>query len=203
MPVSIHVADPKAFWAPYDEKNERWTELKDHKNWWFGDRTKFPPREDLLKALEKVVARHPETTFVCVHFANNAEDLAWVDAQLDKHPNMMADIAARVPEIGRHDPKKVHDIFVKHQDRLLFATDFQVGERLILGSGGSGPSPTEGDAVEFFEKHWRWLETWDKDFVHMTPIQGNWKISGIGLPDEVLEKIYFGNARKLLARSFK
>ena len=53
----------------------------------------------------------------------------------------------------------------------------------------------------FFQKHWRWLETWDAKFPHMTPIQGEWTISGIGLPNDVLEKIYFGNARKLLARS--
>ena len=41
MPVSIHVADPKAFWLPYDDKNERWKELKDHKRWWFGDTNKL------------------------------------------------------------------------------------------------------------------------------------------------------------------
>jgi predicted TIM-barrel fold metal-dependent hydrolase len=198
MPISIHVADPKAFWAPYDEKNERWTELKDHKNWWFGDPKKFPSHEELRAALERVITRHPETTFVCVHFANNAEDIEWVDAQLDKHPNMMADLAARIPEIGRHDPKKVHALFVKHQDRILFATDFQVGDKLTLGSGGNGPSPTEDDAVVFFEKHWRWLETWDEHFPHMTPIQGDWTISGIGLSNDVLKKIDFENARKLL-----
>lgn len=97
MPVSIHVADPRAFWLPYDDKNERWTELKDHRSWWFGD-----PK------------------------ANNAEDLEWVEASLDRHPNMMADLAARIPETGRHDPAKVRRLFEKHQDRILFATDFQV-----------------------------------------------------------------------------
>ena len=35
----------------------------------------------------------------------------------------------------------------------------------------------------------------------MTPIQGDWKISGIGLPPEVQRKIYFDNARRLLASS--
>jgi hypothetical protein len=35
----------------------------------------------------------------------------------------------------------------------------------------------------------------------MTPIQGDWTISSIGLPALVLRKIYFDNARKLLARS--
>jgi predicted TIM-barrel fold metal-dependent hydrolase len=201
MPISIHVADPKAFWLPRDPSNERWEELKDHPNWWFGDPAIYPPREELLAELEHVIERHPETTFVSVHFANNSEDLAWVDAQLDKHPNMMADLAARIPEIGRQDPEMVRRIFIKQQDRILFATDFQVYDTLILGSGGSGPPPTDDDAVTFFTKHWRWLETRDKNFPHMTPIQGNWTISGIGLPASVLKKIYFENARKLLARS--
>jgi predicted TIM-barrel fold metal-dependent hydrolase len=117
LPVSIHVADPKAFWLPYNETNERWKELKDHPAWWFGDPKKFPPFEELLAALDRVITRHPETTFVCVHFANNAEDLDWVEAALDRHPNMMADLAARIPELGRHDPEKVRRLFLKHQDR--------------------------------------------------------------------------------------
>jgi predicted TIM-barrel fold metal-dependent hydrolase len=201
MPVSIHTADPRAFWLPFDASNERWEELKDHRGWWFGDPAKYPPREELLAELDRVIARHPETTFVSVHFANNAEDLAWVDASLDRHPNMMADLAARVPEIGRHDPEEVRRLFIKHQDRILFATDFQVYDRLTLGSGGNGPPPTDEDAKDFFDKHWRWLETRDQNFPHMTPIQGAWTISGIGLPASVLRKIYFENAKKLLARS--
>ena len=201
MPVSIHVADPRAFWQPYDDHNERWKELGDHKNWWFGDTNKYPQRMELLEALNRVIARHPKTTFVCVHFANNAEELEWVDAALDKYPNMMADLAARIPEIGRHDPVKVRALFTKHQDRILFATDFQVYDRLILGSSGNEPPPTDDDAAEFFAKEWRWLETNDRNFPHMTPIQGDWTISGIGLPANVLRKIYFDNARKLLARS--
>jgi predicted TIM-barrel fold metal-dependent hydrolase len=201
MPVSIHVADPRAFWRPYDETNERWKELKDHPRWWFGDPKVYPPREELLAALERVITRHPETTFVCVHFANNAEDLEWVDAQLAAHPNMMADVAARVPEIGRHDPDKVRALFVKYADRIFFATDFQVYDRMTLGSGGSGPPPTEADATDFFARHWRFFETSDKDFAHMTPIQGDWTISAIHLPEDVLAKVYFENAEKLLARA--
>jgi predicted TIM-barrel fold metal-dependent hydrolase len=201
MPVSIHVADPRAFWLPFDENNERWKELRDHRNWWFGDPKKFPAREDLLAALDRVVERHPKTTFVCVHFANNSEDIDWVDRTLDKRPNMLADLAARIPEIGRHDPEKVRRLFTKHQDRILFATDFMVYERLILGSAGDAERPTDDDGVVFFEKCWRWMETNDRDWAHMTPIQGDWTINSIGLPADVCRKIYFDNAAKLLARS--
>ncbi len=201
LPVSIHVADPKAFWLPYNDQNERWKELKDHRSWWFGDTDKFPPWKELLEALNRVVARHPKTTFVAVHFANNAEELEWVDDALSRYPNLMADLAARIPEIGRHDPDKVRRLFLKHQDRILFATDFQVFDRLILGSSGNEPPPTDADAEVFFAKEWRWLETRDRNWAHMTPIQGDWTISSIGLPAAVLRKIYFDNARRLLARS--
>ncbi len=201
MPISIHVADPKAFWLPYNAQNERWKELKDHPSWWFGDTNKFPAWKDLMEALSRVITRHPNTTFVCVHFGNNAEELDWVDSQLAKHPNMMVDLAARIPEVGRHDPAAVRRFFLKHQDRILFATDFQVYDRLILGSSGNEPPPTDADAEVFFLKEYRWLETTDRDWAHMTPIQGDWTISSIGLPSAVLRKIYFDNARKLLARS--
>lgn len=202
LPVSIHVADPKAFWLPYNDKNERWKELGDHKSWWFGDTNKFPAFKELLEALSRVIGRHPKTTFVCVHFGNNSEELDWIDAELARHPNMNVDLAARIPEIGRHDPDQVSRLFLKYQDRILFATDFQsLEQKFILGSSGNEPPPTEADAEVFFLKEFRWLETHDKNWPHMTPIQGDWNISSIGLPVEVLRKIYFDNARRLLAPS--
>ena len=201
MPVSIHVADPKAFWLPYTQQNERWNELRDHPRWWFGDPKQFPRREQLLEALDHVIAKHTQTTFVCVHFANNSEDLDWVERMLNSRPNMNADLAARIPELGRHDPEKLRRLFTQHQDRIFFATDFQVYDRLILGSAGDAERPTDDDAVTFYEKEWRWLETNDRSWAHMTPIQGDWTINSIGLPTDVLRKIYFDNARRLLVRS--
>ena len=201
MPVSIHVADPRAFWLPFDENNERWKELKDHRSWWFGDAAKYPPREELLAALNRVIERHPKTTFVCVHFANNSEDIDWVDRALDEHPNMNADLAARIPELGRHEPEKLRRLFTKHAGRIFFATDFMVTEKLILGSSGDAERPTDEDALTFYKKCWRWLETADRDWPHMTPIQGDWNINSIALPPDALRKIYFDNAQRLLARS--
>ena len=202
MPISLHVGDPKAFFEPYNDKNERWKELKDHPRWWFGDTNKFPTFHGILDAMDRVIGRHPRTKFVCVHFANNAEELDWVDAALARHTNMYADLAARIPEIGRHNPDEVHRLFVKYQDRILFATDFQsLSSRLILGSSGPEPPASVADAEVFFTKEWRWLETRDKNWPHMTPIQGDWNISSIGLPSSVLRKIYFDNARKLLGGS--
>lgn len=198
MPVSIHVADPKAFWEPYNDKNERWTELKDHKSWWFGDPKRYPPREEILAARNRVIARHPGTTFVCVHFGNNPEDVDAVDRWLDTWPNMMIDLAARVPEIGRHDPEKLRRFFVKHRKRILFATDFMSLGRFILGSGGDDERPSMAEAKGFYATHWRFMETDDRGFAHMTPIQGEWTIDAIGLDAGTLYDVYRGNALRLL-----
>ena len=193
IPVSIHTGDPRAFWEPNNAANERYDELHHHPSWAFGDKP-VPTRNALLVMRDRVIDRHPATTFVCVHFANNPEDIDYVDNLLQRYPNAMVDLAARVPEIGRHPPAKVRDLFVRHADRILFGTDIGIGPGfLMLGSTGGNP-PTDADVPVFFQTHYRFLETHDQNFAHPTPIQGRWTISGIGLPKAVLDKIYRTNA---------
>jgi len=199
LPVAIHIGDPKAFWLPPNEQNERYDELRAHPEW-SNYNQPIPSWQELYDGFERLVARHPKTLFIGVHFGNDPEDPDRVAKMLDKYPNLMIDTAARVPEIGRQPPEKMRAFFEKYQDRVLFGTDLGVGsdpEDLMLGSTGSTP-PTEADVQRFFEMTWRYFETNERQFDHPTPIQGRWKIDGVGLPRPVLEKIYWRNAAKLL-----
>ena len=199
IPISIHTGDPRAFWFPSTPDNERHDELSVHPEWSFYGRP-VPSREELLKMRERVIERHPLTTFVCVHFANNPEDLNAVRSLLTRFSNVWVDIAARVPEIGRHPAAQVRRLFIDFQDRILFGTDIGISPHsLMLGSTGDD-QPTDADADRFYETHWRFLETADRHFEHPTPIQGRWRIDGIELPADVLAKIYRENARRLLGR---
>ena len=109
VPVTIHVADPIAFFEPLDERNERWEELRDHPDWHFwptrarGDAGAegFPPFDELIDGLEAVVARHPGTTFIGAHVGCAPEDLARVSTILERCPNFHVDLAARIAELGR------------------------------------------------------------------------------------------------------
>jgi predicted TIM-barrel fold metal-dependent hydrolase len=199
MPVAIHTGDPKAFWQPPDEKNERIEELRAHPDWsFFGE--PVPSWQELYAQFERRVARHPKTIFIGVHFGNDPEDPANVGRMLDKYPNLYIDTAARVPEIGRQDAAKMRQFFEKYQDRILFGTDLGVGptqDDMMYGSNGPLP-PTLDDERRYFESTWRYFETEDKQFESPTPIQGHWKIDGIGLPEQVLRKLYFENAARLL-----
>jgi predicted TIM-barrel fold metal-dependent hydrolase len=199
MPVSIHTGDPKAFWLPPDEKNERIDELHAHPEWSFYGEP-VGSWQSLYRQFERRVARHPRTTFIGVHFGNDPEDPDTVGRMLDTYPNLYIDTAARVPEIGRHDATKMRRFFEKYQDRILFGTDLGIGpdqDEMMYGSNGSEP-PTLADERRFFLSTWRYFETQDKQFASPTPIQGRWSIDGIGLPEPILRKLYFENAARVL-----
>jgi len=181
MPVSIHTADPKVFWNPVTPDNERYEELKSHPGWSFYD-AGVVPWSDMLDQLERRIARHPRTTFVSVHFGNAAEEPDRVARMLRTYPNLYIDTAARIPEFGRHPAEKMRAFFLPGD--------------LVLGSGGDElPKPEEIDL--FFRSSYRYFQT-SEILPSPTPIQGRWTINAINLPREVLEKIYFRNAQKVM-----
>jgi len=199
MPVAIHSGDPRAFWLPTDEHNERREELLAHPGWSLYGRN-VPSFDEIGKQLERRVARHPKTKFISVHFGNCAEDIVRVAGLLRKYPNLYIDTAARIPEMGRHPVPDLQAFFREFQDRILYGSDLGVGpppEPLFLGSSGAAPS-TPAEETLFFSATHRFFETTDRNFAHPTPIQGSWTINGIGLPREILEKVYAKNAMRLL-----
>jgi predicted TIM-barrel fold metal-dependent hydrolase len=191
MPVAIHISDPEAFFLPIDRFNERWEELHAHPDWSFYGRD-FPGNRELQEARRKVMRRHPRTQFVCLHVAD-AEDLPYVSECMDNHPNMSVDIAARIGELGRQ-PRMSRKFFDKYQDRIVFGTD--------ASSDPGTPQQTFGEPL--YEIYYRFLETEDEYFDYApspVPPQGRWRISGIGLPEQILHKVYWLNAARLLALS--
>ena len=190
IPVSIHTADPDAFFTPTDRFNERFEELNNHPDWSFYDKD-FPGKRDLLEARNRVFARHPNTQFIALHVGNSAENLAYVAECLDRYPNMHVEIGARIGELGRQ-PRTARRFFEKYQDRILFGTD-------AVPHGVETPQQIFGDKL--YEIYYRLLETEDEYFDYApapVPPQGRWRIYGLGLPDEILRKVYHQNAERLL-----
>jgi predicted TIM-barrel fold metal-dependent hydrolase len=180
LPVLIHVADPVAFFQPLDNHNERWEELHQHPDWHFPS-PPFPTFDSIVTALANLVARHPQTNFVGAHVGCYAENLAWVGALMKRCPNFYVDIGARIAELGRQ-PYTARRFFIEHADRILFGTDL-------------------GADAAMYRLHYRFLETDDEYFnydLDEPPGQGRWRIYGLYLPDDVLERVYFSNAKQLL-----
>lgn len=183
LPVLIHTADPVAFFDPLDACNERLEELAVHPDWWFGDRSRFPTFDVLMAALESVVARFPATAFIGAHVGCYAENLQWVDRMLAAYPNFHVDVGGRMAELGRQ-PRAARALIERHPDRVLFGTDSY---------------PIAGPA---YRNWFRFIESEDESFAYepgfVVPPQGRWAVHALGLPAELLEPLYAGNARRLL-----
>ncbi len=182
LPVMIHVADPVAFFDPLDASNERWDELGAHPDWHFPS-PPFPPFMAIMEGLAGLVARHPGTDFVGAHVGCYAENLGWVGALLERCPNFYVDISARLGELGRQ-PYTTRRFFERYSDRILFGID-------------------AGADLATYRLYYRFLETDDEYFSYdgrVVPAQGRWYIYGLHLPDDVLEKVYFRNAERVILR---
>jgi predicted TIM-barrel fold metal-dependent hydrolase len=176
IPVLIHTADPKPFWDAMDDKNERWLELATHPD---RKRSKTDPApwEDLIQQQHNIIRRHPKTTFIAAHFGWYANDLAKLGTLLDSFPNMNVEFGAVIAELGRQ-PKMAKKFFEKYQDRILFGKDSWV--------------PAE------YATYFRVLETEDEYFPYHKKYHAYWRMYGMGLSDEILKKIYYKNALRII-----
>ncbi len=176
VPVLIHTADPAPFWSPRDRTNERLYELIEVPNR-YRDPGSNVPWEQLIAEQHDLFKSNPETTFIDAHLGWLGNDLARLGKLLDEAPNVYTEIGAVLAELGRQ-PRFAHDRLVKYQDRVMFGKD----------------------AWEQSEYHsyFRVLETRDDYFPYYRRRHAFWRIYGLDLPDQVLRKLYYENALKIV-----
>jgi len=176
IPVLIHAADPAPFWQPMDADNERWLELKlrpGRKR----DADDPAPFEKIIAEQHNVFKKNPNTTFVNAHMGWMANNLDKAGEHLDRYPNVYFGIGAVIAEFGRQ-PKRAGKFFEKYQDRILFGKDAYNKEE--------------------FYTYFRVLETEDEYFPYYKKYHAFWRMYGLGLSDEVLKKVYYKNACKII-----
>ena len=166
-PALIHTADPLAFFRPLDEANERWDELHAHPDWHFG-RPEFPDHDALLAQRNRLLERHPRTVFIGAHLSEYPENLAYVDAILNRYPNLILFGSDLVLGCNASTQEKPTEEIVAHTLGFYAAhwRYFESSDRQI-------PYPGH-------------------------PIQGRLLVDALGLPQGVLAKLYRDNARRLL-----
>ncbi len=176
MPISIHVAEPYWMYQPIDRHNDGLMNAAD----WQIDSTKLDllDHAELIKTLENAVSQNPNTIFIACHFANCSYDLSILGRLFDHYKNLYADIAARYAETSPI-PRYTKAFYKKYQDRLLYGTDM-------------------GTAPEMYRVTFRILETEDEHFYERALFNYHWALYGFGLDKNVLKKLYYENAKKLL-----
>ena len=176
IPVLIHTADPKSFWDPMDDKNERWLELATHPGRKRGPENPVP-FEQLIEEQHRMFKKHPKTTFIAAHFGWYPNDLNKLSELLVEMPNVCVEFGAVIAELGRQ-PKAAKAFFEKFQDRILFGKDSWV--------------PAE------YATYFRVLETEDEYFPYHKKYHAFWRMYGLGLNDTILKKVYYKNAIRII-----
>ena len=176
IPVLIHTAEPRPFFEPMDRRNERWLELKLYPRR-ARPPDRFPSWETIIGEQHKLFARHPNTIFINAHLGWLGGNLAELGRLLDRLPNVYTDFAAVIEELGRQ-PRFARQWFIRYQDRVLLGKDTWRPEE--------------------YGTYFRTLETADEYFDHDRKHHGIWKMYGLDLPDEVLKKVYYKNALRII-----
>ena len=177
IPVLIHTGEPPAFFQPVDRTNERLLELTQ-----FPGRARPPDRyptfEQLMTEQHNMFRKHPRTKFINAHLGWLGADLGRLGALMDSLPNMYTELGAVLYELGRQ-PRFARQFFVKYQDRILMGKDIT-------------EDPSE------YHVYFRVLETGDEYFDYYRKRHAFWKMYGLDLPDEVLKKVYYKNALRVI-----
>ncbi len=175
IPVLIHSGEPSPFFDKMDNTNERWLELKLHP-----DRarpaSRYPSWNQVMSEQHHIFSKHRNTIFIAAHFGWLANNLDALGAMLDTLPNVYTEFAAVLEEIGR-EPRTAKKFFLKYQDRIMFGKDTW--------------------SVPEYGFYFRMLETEDEYFPPLRKYHAFWNMYGLGLPDDVLKKIYYKNSFKL------
>ena len=175
IPVLIHSGEPSPFFDPIDKHNERWLHAR-QKPASFRPASEYPSFDVVMQEQYNMFKNNPNTTFINAHLGWYGNDLDKMSAQLDELSNVYTEIGAVIAELGRQ-PIRARRFFVEHQDRVLFGKDtYKKSE---------------------FDVYFRILETNDEYFDYYRKRHAHWKMYGLNLPDSILKKLYYKNARKL------
>ena len=177
IPVFVHTGDPAEFFEPLDFQNERWLEMAIFPNRRFNERSRYPTFDDLMAERDRMLAKHPNTTWVLAHMSWYTQDLGRLGELFDRFPNVHGEVGAVLYDLGRQ-PRFARAFFEKYQDRILFGKDsFQPDE---------------------YPYYWRVFETEDEYFDYYRDYHAFWKLYGMGLSDDVLRQLYYGNALRII-----
>jgi predicted TIM-barrel fold metal-dependent hydrolase len=177
IPVFIHTGDPAEFFRPLDLENERWLEMAMFPNRQFNDRSRFPTFEDLMAERDRLLSKHTNTTWVIAHMSWYTQDLGKLGELFDRFPNVHGEVGAVLYDLGRQ-PRFARAFFEKYKDRILFGKD--------------------SFAPDEYPYYWRVFETEDEYFDYYRNYHAFWQLYGMGLPDDVLKQLYYGNALRII-----
>ncbi|HEV3236470.1 MAG TPA: amidohydrolase family protein [Gemmataceae bacterium] len=178
--VMVHVADPDTWFRKV-----------------YTDVAKFGTKEDQYKPFERMMQLFPDLTWIGAHMGGDPEHADHLEALLERYPNLHFDTSAakwQIREVSAHR-NAIRSLICRKPDRFLFGSD-------LVTRHGLGP---DHYASRYWSHRTLWESNWegpspiaDPDFEPAKAEQKQPTLRGLNLPDDVLRKVYYENAKRLL-----
>jgi hypothetical protein len=178
--VMVHVADPDVWFRTV-----------------YADAAKFGTKPDQYVGLERMMNLFPDMIWIGAHMAGDSEHPDHLQALLEKYPQFYIDTSATKWQVREVSPRAdAHRALIaKFPDRFLFGTDLVTRHHLTR--------------EHYVSRYWCQRTLWESAWTGRSPIaDGDYTptdgdattpmLHGVGLPDEVLDLVYFRNAERLL-----
>ena len=193
-----HMGEPIHAWMPtYFTKEgvgrNYWAKRPEYSFW---DKPELPSYSDILASRDHVIERHPNLKIVGAHLGSMEFDVDEIITRLEKYPNFAVEIGGRTRYFMWQARGKVRDFFMRYQDRIMYGTD-----------RGSSLEMTDEQKIEtkkeleyrnglFFQYYATSDEIpWGNVIASDRPEpRPTYTITGINLPKEVLDKVFYKNA---------
>ncbi len=194
FPVLMHINDPEEFWNA--SRIPPWAM---ERGWFYGDGS-FINNEVQYSQILNVLAQFPNLKIIFAHFFFLSQQLPRLAEILDRFPQVHIDLTPGIEMYQNfsRNTTEVKKIFHQYQDRILFGTD--IGAKALLSTPDLGIEQQESrERVELIRQFLEFDGPFDLNpqdgFLFGKP---NQTFTGLGLPETILEKIYFRNFEALV-----
>ena len=190
LPLTGHLGEPKNCWLPTDSMtvNNDKRYFKRHPEYHMYLHPEYPSYQNQLNARDNMLVKHPNLKFIGCHLGSEEWSVDELAKTLDKFPNMAVDLAARICHLQYQSAKnkeKVRDFLIKYQDRILYGTDINYSGSKLDSMFYTGIRTTRIKDWNYFTGE---MELKSPDI--------NSPFTGLHLPKQVVDKIFYKNAVK-------
>ena len=199
IPLIAHQAEPKNCLLPLDQmttENDR-AYFRAHPEYYMYLHPEEPSYEALIAARDRFVARHPGLAIDGAHMASLEWSVDELARFLDKYPNAVVDLAARMSNLqvqSNADREKVRAFFIHPPDHTLYGTDLTDSPPDPAARAQNPPATGDfpREAAAMWRADWRYLATPLSQKVEAIGAEAR----GLNLPRPVIDKIYWKNAQR-------
>ncbi len=197
IPLIGHLGEHKNSWLPLDKMTVKGNRdyAAVHPKEYMYLHPERPSYEEYIRVRDHMLEKHPDLVFIGAHLGSLEWSVDELAKRLDKFPNMAVDMAERISHLqyqAKNNWQKVHDFFIKYQDRIIYGTDMRHDAMDIVNEHIEDAAGMKKHAHEVWLRHWKFFTT--DEMMSVPKVEGEFK--GLKLPSSVVDKIYYKNAVK-------